>query len=224
MKIEAAERLLAAHPFMDLSPEEKQEFLFELPSLLEGWFYGAAMGVSFQVEGAATLKWATHAFRKFLDWAVFFSEILPHKEQKLYRLVSIPYTEKNTFKLQAGKNALHSWTTDIDAARYLYKLAYKGRHKKSAAWSYLIVTTFMPASRQAIDWKQTVKLAQWVIKNSSKLYATSPVRNSLYSEKNMNIVWNSLLKRLNSKLIREQHEVICIGKKPLVVNVVERLQ
>jgi len=141
------------------------------------------------------------------------------------RLVSVPRTDKTSFKLQAGKNALHSWTTDIEAARYLYKLAYKGKHKTTGKWSYLIVSTEMPANRQGINYAQAVKLAQWVLKNSTKLYAQTEYGNDRYfSQKNLVIAWSALIKRLNMKLIKEQHEVICIGKKPLPVNVVEVLQ
>jgi len=83
----------------------------------------------------------------------------------------------------------------------------------------------MPANRQGINYAQAVKLAQWVLKNSTKLYAQTEYGNDRYfSQKNLVIAWSALIKRLNMKLIKEQHEVICIGKKPLPVNVVEVLQ
>lgn len=214
-----------SNPFATMSAEQRKEFLSDLPSMLEAWYTGAAMGSKFNVTaGPMSIKWGTGGFRSFLKWCVFLQSAIPQKPMTLYRMVGIPATSKDRFRL-VTRNPVHSWTTSLPAARHLYALAYKDRIKVNAKWNYLILQTDMPADRVALTYPQALKLTKWAIKNFDKLYASTGLDGTgLYSKKNLLQAWNSLWRVLNTKLISNQFEVICVGSKPTPVTVVERLQ
>jgi hypothetical protein len=211
--------------FDSLSIKDKQSFLTEFPFLLEGWFSGVAMGPKFEVDSSTslTVRWGTKAFRKFLFWMTLFANFSKHEDKHLFRLVSIPATNKDNFKLIPGKNMIHSWTVDAAVCRNLYSVAYK-RYKQSKKWDYLIVSTKMPGNRIALTYSEAKILCEWTLKNLTTLHSAAQLhQNGLFNESNVTTLWKSLLKRLNVKLISSQKEVICIGKQPLMVSVIERV-
>ena len=172
------------NPLDSMSEAERKAFLFDLPNLLDGWYTGLAMGQKYQVNAAFDIKWGTKAFRTFLEWALFLNKKLPHKNTTLYRMLALPLTDKKQFKLRPGLNPLHSWTSSLKAAEFLFKLAYKGRSKTSKNWSYLIVKTEMPGKRIAINYDQSLALTKWVLKNQDRLYSMLTPDKELYSKQN----------------------------------------
>lgn len=211
-----------------LSPKEMGE-LYVAAFMMENWYYGVAMSGKFVATAkASNFGWSNKTYREFARTLLLFQKLLAPKTQKLYRHVSIlapkkPLVAGKTYKLTTGKSPIQSWSTSLDSVTKFYKDVYITNKKKmTARHLHLDLQTTMPASMIGISSEQVKRFYSKAIKDYPKFYAkhAEELRIVMYKPKDMIKQFNALLRRLNTKMISSQKEVICIVNKPLSVKVV----
>lgn len=189
---------------------------------IDGWYFGNAMGQKYEVS-TLSMPWGTKAYREALVWFELLSELYPIKPKPLYRLISpklIDVEVGQTLRLKTSVNVIQSWTDTSVAAEQFFKDAYK--NKLSSQRSYLIVKANLgPMTTTAV----VRKLLEWMLKNGDRLpeLTEDPLWQNKATAKQM-LKWiASLLRRIDSKMIKSQREHIVYVPKPLKIAVAKVL-
>ena len=202
----------------DLDDASGRAFLLEFPDLLIEWYKGKAMSKTYRAPLATVASaayWDEGTFHKFYDWVWQLAKAVPTTApMKLYRGVSLP--NDNAAALVASptptatpRNALHSWGDALPIVERFYKDTGKGL--VPPGHTFLIMKATMPVNRIGLTYRSAEKVAAWG-KASVSLDASLPGR--------VKEAWIDL-DRVVRKYTR-QREVICLGLKPLPIEIVKR--
>lgn len=184
-------------------------FTHELPSLLCGWYRGAAMLDDYEV----TASMEDDEYQRLYEWMQRFQNSLPHQDRPLYRCINVPpdiagCTDgqvPGVVHMTPGKNALCSWTDSQKSAEDFFKLLQEKDRVEPDSVAF-IVRHDMPGDAQCLNHKQAIRLHDYAMKNAP-------------SE-----VWGRLGKVLEHPAIKSQREYVCNVPQMMNMEVVSVLK